>query len=158
MVLNKIINLSCSCIYKVYHISGLRRMDEISKLYCLILLKLTVTWILFTPKTMFVSSPSHYHQYHQSISTSIFSDQFKNCSVHPYLKKPNFDKENLTNYHPISHLSYLSKTHSLKELSKHVSLNIYIITISSTLFSQLTSKVIPLKLLYCLSMTTSSKL
>ena len=44
-----------------------------------------------------------------SLSTGIFPDQFKNCSVHPLLKKSNLDKENLSNYRPISHLSYLSK-------------------------------------------------
>ena len=33
----------------------------------------------------------------------------QNCSVHPLLKKSNLDKENLSNYRPISHLSYLSK-------------------------------------------------
>ena len=44
-----------------------------------------------------------------SMSTGVFPDQFKNCSVHPLLKKSNLDKENLSNYRPISHLSYLSK-------------------------------------------------
>ena len=44
-----------------------------------------------------------------SLSSGIFPDQFKHCSVHPHLKKPNLDKENLTNYRPISHLSFLSK-------------------------------------------------
>ena len=44
-----------------------------------------------------------------SMSTGVFLDQFKNCSVHPLLKKSNLDKENLSNYRPISHLSYLSK-------------------------------------------------
>ena len=44
-----------------------------------------------------------------SLSTGVFPDQFKNCSVHPILKKSNLDKENLSNYRPISHLSYLSK-------------------------------------------------
>ena len=44
-----------------------------------------------------------------SISTGVFPDQFKSCSVHPHLKKSNLDKENLTNYRPISHLSFLSK-------------------------------------------------
>ena len=43
------------------------------------------------------------------MSTGVFPDQFKNCSVHPLLKKSNLDKENLSNYRPISHLSYLSK-------------------------------------------------
>jgi len=44
----------------------------------------------------------------QSISTGIFPDLFKNCSVHPHLKKSNLDKDYLSNY-PISHLSFLSK-------------------------------------------------
>ena len=43
------------------------------------------------------------------MSTGVFPDQFKNCSVHPFLKKSNLDKENLSNYRPISHLSCLSK-------------------------------------------------
>ena len=44
-----------------------------------------------------------------SISTGVFPDQFKSCSVHPNLKKSNLDKEDLSNYRPISHLSFLSK-------------------------------------------------
>ena len=44
-----------------------------------------------------------------SISTGVFPDQFKSCSVHPHLNKSSLDKENLTNYRPISHLSFLSK-------------------------------------------------
>jgi exonuclease III len=44
-----------------------------------------------------------------SISTGVFPDQFKSCSVHPLLKKSNLDKDNLSNYRPISHLSFLSK-------------------------------------------------
>ena len=44
-----------------------------------------------------------------SLSTGVFPDKFKDCSVHPLLKKSNLDKENLSNYRPISHLSYLSK-------------------------------------------------
>ena len=44
-----------------------------------------------------------------SISTGVFPDQFKSCSVHPLLKKSNLDKENLSNYRPISHLAFLSK-------------------------------------------------
>jgi len=44
-----------------------------------------------------------------SLSSGIFPDQFKHCSVHPHLKKSSLDKENLTNYRPISHLSFLSK-------------------------------------------------
>ena len=44
-----------------------------------------------------------------SLSTGVFPDQFKSCSVHPMLKKSNLDKEDLSNYRPISHLSFLSK-------------------------------------------------
>jgi len=44
-----------------------------------------------------------------SISTGIFHDQFKNCSAHPHLKKSNLDKDDLGNYRPKSHLSFLSK-------------------------------------------------
>ena len=44
-----------------------------------------------------------------SLSTGVFPDQFKSCSVHPHLKKSNLDEENLSNYRPISHLSFLSK-------------------------------------------------
>ena len=44
-----------------------------------------------------------------SLSSGVFPEQFKSCSVHPLLKKPNLDKENLGNYRPVSHLSFLSK-------------------------------------------------
>ena len=46
-----------------------------------------------------------------SLSTGIFPDKFKNCSVHPKLTKHNLDKENLSNYRPISlfYLSFISK-------------------------------------------------
>jgi len=44
-----------------------------------------------------------------SLSTGIFPDQFKNCSVHPHLKISNLDKDDIGNYRPISHLSFLSK-------------------------------------------------
>ena len=43
------------------------------------------------------------------LSTSTFPDQFKSGSVHPYLKKSILYKENLTNYHPISHLTFSFK-------------------------------------------------
>ena len=36
-------------------------------------------------------------------------DQFKSSSVHPLLKKSNSDKNELSNYQPISRLSFLSK-------------------------------------------------
>jgi len=44
-----------------------------------------------------------------SLSIGIFPDQFQNCSVHPHLKKSNLDKDDLSNYRPISHLSFFSK-------------------------------------------------
>ena len=44
-----------------------------------------------------------------SLSTGVFPDQFKACSVLPLLKKYNLDREDLSNYRPISHLSFLSK-------------------------------------------------
>ena len=44
-----------------------------------------------------------------SLALGVFPDQFKSCSVHPLLKKPNCDKDDLSNYRPISHLSFLSK-------------------------------------------------
>jgi hypothetical protein len=44
-----------------------------------------------------------------SLETGVFPDQFKACSVIPLLKKHNLDKEDLSNYRPISHLSFLSK-------------------------------------------------
>jgi Reverse transcriptase (RNA-dependent DNA polymerase) len=44
-----------------------------------------------------------------SLAFGIFPDQFKSCSVHPLLTKLNCDKDDLSNYRPISHLSFLSK-------------------------------------------------
>jgi hypothetical protein len=61
-----------------------------------------------------------------SLSTGIFPHQFKGSSVHPHLKKSNLDKENLTNYRPISHLPFLSKLteRAVKHrLTEHLSCN-----------------------------------
>jgi len=44
-----------------------------------------------------------------SFVSGTLPDQFKSCSVIPLLKKYNHDKEDLSNYRPISHLSFLSK-------------------------------------------------
>ena len=44
-----------------------------------------------------------------SLNTGVFPKQFNISSVSPLLKKYNLDKENLSNYRPISHLSFLSK-------------------------------------------------
>ena len=87
-----------------------------------------------------------------SLSTGIFPDQFKNCSVHPKLKKHNLDKENLSNYRPISHLSFISKL--TERLVKTDSLNISTKTILLTHFNLPIPNSILLKLLYLLCMTT----
>ena len=44
-----------------------------------------------------------------SLSTGVFPDLFKACSVIPLLEKYNLDREDLSNYWSISHLSFLSK-------------------------------------------------
>jgi len=44
-----------------------------------------------------------------SISTGLFPSQFKQAIVTPLLKKPSLDKDDLTNYRPVSNLSFLSK-------------------------------------------------
>jgi len=44
-----------------------------------------------------------------SLSTGLFPEQFKNCSVHPHLKKSHLDKDDLVDYRPIYLLSFLSK-------------------------------------------------
>ena len=44
-----------------------------------------------------------------SLSTGIFPDEFKTTTVVPLLKKSNLNKDDLSNYRPISHLSFLSK-------------------------------------------------
>ena len=44
-----------------------------------------------------------------SMSTGTFPDSFKHSILTPLLKKPTLDKENLSNYRPISNLSLLSK-------------------------------------------------
>jgi hypothetical protein len=44
-----------------------------------------------------------------SLSTGVFPDQFKNCSVHTHLKMSNLDTENISNYRSTFHLSFLSK-------------------------------------------------
>ena len=61
-----------------------------------------------------------------SLSTGFFPDQFKACSVIPLLKKYNLDREDLSNYRPISHLSFLSKLTERvvkNRLTQHLSSN-----------------------------------
>ena len=49
------------------------------------------------------------HQPHQRLSSATFTDLNKNAIITPLLKKPSLDKEILSNYRPISNLSFLSK-------------------------------------------------
>ena len=61
-----------------------------------------------------------------SLSSGVFPKQFELCSVITLLKKYNLDKEDLSNYRPISHLSFLSKLteRSVKlRLTHHLSSN-----------------------------------
>jgi len=52
-----------------------------------------------------------------------FPDQFKSCYVIPLLNKYNLDKEDLSNYRPISHLSFLSKLTERVAKNRHLSTN-----------------------------------
>jgi len=61
-----------------------------------------------------------------SLASGTFPDQFKSCSVIPLLKHYNLDKEDLSNYRPISHLSFLSKLNERvvkNRLTSHLSTN-----------------------------------
>ena len=61
-----------------------------------------------------------------SLLSSSFPDDFKQAIVTPLLKKPTLDKEELSNYRPISNLSFLSKlTERLikNRLTSHLSSN-----------------------------------
>ena len=53
-----------------------------------------------------------------SLSTGTFPMQFKDSVVKPLLKKPSLDKELLSNYRPISNLSFLSKLSERVVLSR----------------------------------------
>ena len=61
-----------------------------------------------------------------SLSTAMFPQAFKHAIVTPLLKKPALDKESLSNYRPISNLSFLSKLTErivLQRLTVHLSSN-----------------------------------
>jgi len=61
-----------------------------------------------------------------SFTTGIFPKQFKLSSDIPLLRKYNLDKEDLSNYRPISHLSFLSKLTervAKQRLTHHLSSN-----------------------------------
>jgi len=76
------------------------------------LLTLIVIWLLFQHLSWNNAFISYFPLSITSsicLSTGILLDQFKNCSVHPHFKKSYLDKDDLGNYRPISHLSFLSK-------------------------------------------------
>jgi len=56
-----------------------------------------------------------------SLDTGTFPSLFKQAVVTPLLKKPSLDKESLSNYRPISNLSFLSKLteHIVKDRITH---------------------------------------
>jgi len=61
-----------------------------------------------------------------SLSSSKFPQAYKHAIVTPLLKKPTLDKESLSNYRPISNLSFVSKLTErvvLQRLSVHLSSN-----------------------------------
>jgi hypothetical protein len=60
-------------------------------------------------KCKFALLPTITNIINYSLAFGIFPDQFKSCSVHPLLKKPTCDKDDLSYYRPISHSSFLSK-------------------------------------------------
>ena len=45
-----------------------------------------------------------------SLQSGCFPDSLKHAQIHPLIKKPNLDKNNLQNYRPIANLKFLSKT------------------------------------------------
>ena len=62
----------------------------------------------------------------QSLTSGTFPDNFKRSVIKPLLKKPTLDKEVLSNYRPISKLSFLSKlTEKIvkNRLTHHLSTN-----------------------------------
>jgi len=90
-----------------------------------------------------------------SLSSGICSDHFKNCSVHPHVTKSTLDKDDLGNYRPISHLSFLSKL--TERVVKYVLLTIYLPTASYIFSSLPISNIILLILLFSPFMIISSK-
>lgn len=59
-----------------------------------------------------------------SFTTGIFPDQLKHSVIKPLLKKPSMDKESLSNYRPVSNLSFISKLAerlAKNQLTEHLS-------------------------------------
>ena len=65
------------------------------------------TWLL--KKCLPVLLPTITRIVNMSLTSGTFPSSFKHSIVSPLLKKPSLDKENLSNYRPISNLSFLSK-------------------------------------------------
>ena len=60
-------------------------------------------------KCLSVLAPTITNIINLSLSTGEFPSNFKQSIITPLIKKPSLDKENLSNYRPISNLSFLSK-------------------------------------------------
>jgi len=110
------------------------------------------TWLLKECSSVLVSKITNI------VNLSLISGQFhpthKESVISPLLKKPTLDKEELSNYRPISNMSLISKTERMS--SNHVSWIASLLTIYPILTSQPTSNISPPKLLFCTSTITSS--
>jgi len=91
-----------------------------------------------------------------SLVSGTFPDQLKSFSVILLLKKYNLDKEDLSNYRPISHLSLLSKL--LSVLLRTALLRTSLLIISSIHINLPTPNIILLSLLFSPFMTASLSL
>ena len=65
------------------------------------------TWLLKASVNELV--PSITHIVNLSLLSGIFPARYKVARVTPLIKKPGLDAENLSNYHPISNLNFISK-------------------------------------------------
>ena len=65
------------------------------------------TWLL--KKCISVLLPTITKIVNMSLSSGTFPSDFKHSLINPLIKKPHLDKESLSNYRPISNLSFLSK-------------------------------------------------
>ena len=77
-------------------------------------------------KCLSVLAPTITNIVNASLATGSFPSAFKKSTVTPLLKKPSLDPDNLSNYRPISNLSFLSKlTERIvkNRLDKHLSTN-----------------------------------
>jgi len=103
---------------------------------------------------MFVLVPTITNIVNLSLISGQFHPTFKESVISPLLKKPTLDKEELSNYRPISNLSLVSKIIELVVkfcLMDHLTLTVY-----SILTSQPTANITALKQLFCTSTITSS--